>query len=70
MPGAKPDAHALILHKRGAMVRLQLETKTMKLTLIASGLAAILLILAACNTVQGAGRDIQSAGEAIEGAAD
>lgn len=41
----------------------------MKATLIASGLAAILLMLAACNTVQGAGRDIQRGGEAIEDAA-
>jgi predicted small secreted protein len=28
------------------------------------------LILAACNTVEGVGRDIKSAGEAIEDAAD
>ncbi len=42
----------------------------MKATLLASGLAAILLMLAACNTVQGAGRDIQRAGDAIEDAAD
>lgn len=42
----------------------------MKATFIASGLTAILLILAACNTVQGAGRDIQQTGEAIEDAAD
>ena len=42
----------------------------MKTTLFASGLAAIVLMLAACNTVQGAGRDIQDAGQAIEGAAE
>lgn len=28
------------------------------------------LALASCNTVEGAGRDIQSAGEAVEDAAD
>lgn len=27
------------------------------------------LMVAACNTVEGAGRDVQSAGEAVEGAA-
>lgn len=37
-------------------------------------LAALLLtgslMVAACNTVEGAGRDVQSAGEAVEKAAD
>lgn len=33
-------------------------------------LAVMVFILAACNTVQGAGRDVQRAGEAIEDAAD
>lgn len=28
------------------------------------------LLLAACNTVEGAGRDVQSAGKAVEDAAD
>ncbi|SCW40350.1 Predicted small secreted protein [Sphingobium faniae] len=28
------------------------------------------LMVAACNTVEGAGRDVQSAGEAVENAAD
>lgn len=28
------------------------------------------LLTAACNTVEGAGRDVQSAGEAVEKAAD
>ncbi|MBB3981672.1 putative small secreted protein [Sphingobium fontiphilum] len=28
------------------------------------------LMLAACNTVEGAGRDVQSAGKAVEDAAD
>ncbi len=31
---------------------------------------AFALILSGCNTVKGAGRDIQSAGEAIEDVAD
>ena len=37
-------------------------------------LAALLLtgslMIAACNTVEGAGRDVQSAGKAVENAAD
>ena len=37
-------------------------------------LAALLLsgalVLSACNTVEGAGKDVQSAGEAVEDAAD
>jgi entericidin B len=37
----------------------------MLVTLIVTG-----LILTACNTVEGVGRDIKSAGEAIEDAAD
>lgn len=28
------------------------------------------LVLSACNTVEGAGKDVQSAGEAVENAAD
>lgn len=36
-------------------------------TVIAAGLA---LILSACNTVEGAGKDLQSAGSAVEGAAN
>lgn len=31
--------------------------------------AALLLALAACNTIAGAGRDVQAAGDAIEDAA-
>lgn len=31
---------------------------------------AIAALLTACNTVEGAGEDLQSAGEAVEGAAD
>ena len=30
----------------------------------------LMLILSACNTMEGAGRDIQSAGEELEDAAD
>lgn len=36
--------------------------------LILTGLAA--LSLAACNTIAGAGRDVQSAGDAVEDAAE
>ena len=39
--------------------------------LMAAALALSLLPLAtACNTVEGAGRDVQSAGKAVEDAAD
>ena len=33
-------------------------------------LAALVLPLAGCNTMEGAGKDIQDAGEAVEDAAD
>lgn len=33
-------------------------------------LAGLMSVLTACNTIEGAGRDIKSAGEAIEKAAD
>ena len=39
-------------------------------TLISAFLLGSALILSACNTVEGAGKDIQSAGETIEDAAD
>jgi len=39
-------------------------------TLIATLLLGSSLLLAACNTVEGAGRDVQSAGKAIENTAD
>jgi predicted small secreted protein len=39
--------------------------------LIASALVAGLVVAtAACNTVEGAGRDVQSAGQAVENAAN
>ncbi len=38
-------------------------------TLFATLLLGTSLFLAACNTVEGAGRDVQSAGEAIENTA-
>lgn len=39
-------------------------------TLIASLLLGSSLLIAACNTVEGAGKDVQSAGQAVENAAD
>lgn len=33
-------------------------------------LVVAMLIIAGCNTIQGAGRDIQSAGRAVEDAVD
>lgn len=42
----------------------------MKRTLFAALLLGSSLVLAACNTVEGAGRDVQSAGQAIENSAD
>lgn len=38
--------------------------------LITLALAATLLPLAACNTIEGAGEDIKSAGDTIQDAAD
>lgn len=35
-----------------------------------AALAAALLCLAACNTVQGVGRDVQSVGQTVQDAAD
>ncbi|MGE4324419.1 MAG: entericidin A/B family lipoprotein [Sphingobium sp.] len=40
--------------------------KTIFATLLLTGS----LMVAACNTVEGAGRDVQSAGEAVENAAN
>lgn len=42
----------------------------MRETLQIMSVAIMAFVLAACNTVQGAGRDIQRTGEAIEDAAD
>jgi len=39
-------------------------------TLIASLLFGSSLLIAACNTVEGAGKDVESAGEAVQDAAD
>ena len=33
-------------------------------------LASIVLALSACNTIEGVGKDVQKAGEAVEDAAD
>jgi len=41
---------------------------TMNAKIITAALSLILLALTACNTVEGIGRDIESAGEAIQGA--
>lgn len=38
--------------------------------LLGSALVAGMFLIAACNTVEGAGRDVQSAGKAVENAAD
>jgi predicted small secreted protein len=38
--------------------------------IIAAMLLSSALVLSACNTVEGAGRDVQSAGQAVEKAAD
>jgi predicted small secreted protein len=38
--------------------------------LLGSALIAGMLLVTACNTVEGAGRDVQSAGKAVENAAD
>lgn len=46
-----------------------LSTRVVKLTLVAAALAAG-LGLAACNTVKGVGRDVQSAGQAGQDAID
>ncbi len=39
-------------------------------TLIVSLLFGSSLLVAACNTVEGAGKDVESAGEAVQNAAD
>lgn len=38
--------------------------------LLSSALVAGMLLVSACNTVEGAGEDLQSAGQAVENAAD
>jgi len=39
-------------------------------TLSLSLLAAILMMLSGCNTVEGAGKDVKASGQAVEKAAD
>jgi predicted small secreted protein len=39
-------------------------------TLIHSLLAAMMIALAGCNTVEGAGKDVKATGQAVEKAAD
>lgn len=38
--------------------------------LMISALVGVSLLVSACNTVEGAGKDLQSAGDAVEDAAD
>lgn len=38
--------------------------------LLSAAVVASMLLVAACNTVEGAGEDLQSAGKAVENAAD
>lgn len=38
--------------------------------LISAAMAAGIMLIAACNTVEGVGEDVQSAGKAVEKAAD
>jgi predicted small secreted protein len=38
--------------------------------LVSSALVAGMLLVAACNTVEGAGKDVKSAGQAVENAVD
>lgn len=40
-----------------------------KKPMIAAALFSALVLLSACNTVEGAGRDVSSAGDAVSGAA-
>jgi entericidin A len=42
----------------------------MKKTIAAIAAATLALLLAGCNTIKGAGQDIQKAGSAVEKAAD
>jgi predicted small secreted protein len=46
-----------------------MKNKYRRLTLAVLGSFALCMILSACNTVEGAGKDIKSSGEAIEEAA-
>lgn len=46
------------------------QEKIMTKRLLAALMLPAVLFISACNTVEGAGRDMQSAGEAVEGAAE
>ena len=39
-------------------------------TAIAAGLAALLILLSGCNTVEGVGRDVKATGQAVENTAE
>ena len=39
-------------------------------TFIASWIAAALALLAGCNTIEGAGKDVKAVGQGVESAAD
>lgn len=41
-----------------------------KKSVLAAAMLSALALLAACNTVEGAGRDVSSAGDAVSNAAD
>ncbi len=41
----------------------------MKKLTVAALLVSFVLLLSACNTISGVGKDVQKAGEAVEGAA-
>jgi predicted small secreted protein len=61
----------LILQRRIAPAfRVRKREKTMRKLLMSLGLAAAVLSVTACNTVKGAGQDIQSVGQAGEDAID
>ena len=71
VPPAGPNAEGSIDPSHGRIHRKRVrarEIEMKKLLLIA--MAASTFVLAACNTVEGAGRDLQSAGRAIEDAGD
>lgn len=42
----------------------------MKKPILTAAFASLMLLVAACNTVEGAGEDLQSAGSAVQDAAD
>jgi predicted small secreted protein len=56
------------LARRGVLINLHKGMRMKTLTL--SLLAAILMTLSGCNTVEGAGKDVKATGQAVEKAAD